>query len=217
MPQSKWHVETCLHIWFFHRRNIMNSRIISLLTNAATFSGWYAVPEEKRLIPASRQETKTLVFTEMEDASNKCPHIYRLRACPDPEPMVYRTIRQVTISRPISWSKMALRWLSGIAPLPVGIHQEAALGSDCGIERGCSKATPVQDLPMPQYHELRLLRIIGFHFQTNFLGPYNQTPFVRRGKDLQPIPWRICERLWRRHHHDQLLGRLFRLSKWFDG
>jgi len=146
----------------------------------------YAVPEEKRLIPASDQETKTIAFNEMEDdikqMSTQLP-IERLAQILNL--WFTGTIRQVTNFPP---DIMIEKWLYDDYPelRPYQLesikkqHSEAIVG----LKEDVRKLTPSKIYNASNIMNYAFFRIIGFHFQTNFLGPYNQTPFVRRGKDL---------------------------------
>jgi len=59
-------------------------------------------------------------------------------------------------------------------------HSEAIVG----LKEDVRNLTPSKIYNASNIMNYAFFRIIGFHFQTNFLGPYNQTTFVRKGKDL---------------------------------
>jgi len=59
-------------------------------------------------------------------------------------------------------------------------HSEAIVG----LKEDVRRLTPSKIYDASNIMNYAFFRIIGFHFQTNFLVPYNQTPFVRKGKDL---------------------------------
>ena len=146
----------------------------------------YAVPEEKRLIPASDQETKTIAFTEMEDDIKKMSTQLPVERLAQILNLWFTgTIRQVTNFPP---DIMIEKWLYDDYPelRPYQLesikkqHSEAIVG----LKEDVRNLTPSKIYNASNIMNYAFFRIIGFHFQTNFLGPYNQTTFVRKGKDL---------------------------------
>ena len=146
----------------------------------------YAVPEEKRFIPASDQETKKIAFTEMEeDIKQMSMHLPIERLGQILNLWFTGTIRQVTNFPP---DIMIEKWLyddyPGLRPYQLESIKKQHSEGIVGLKEDVRSLTPSKIYNASNTMNYAFYRIIGFHFQMNLLTPYNQTPFVRRGKDL---------------------------------
>ena len=146
----------------------------------------FAVPEEGRLIPMSNQEIKGIALNELQDEIVGLSKSLPLERFVQIINLWFNGIvRQVTNFPP---DIMIEKWLYNEYPelRPYQLpslqkqHQEAI----AGLKDEVRQITPLKILDASNIMNYAFFRIIGFHIKTNFLTPYNQTAYVRRGKEL---------------------------------
>jgi hypothetical protein len=146
----------------------------------------FAVPEGKRLIPMSNEEIKGIALNEMQDEIMGLSKILPLERLAQIINLWFNgTVRQVTNLPP---DIMIEKWLFDDYPelRPYQLrslqkqHQEAI----AGLKNEVKQITPSKILDASNIMNYAFFRIIGFYIKTNFLTPYNQTNYVRKGKEL---------------------------------
>lgn len=146
----------------------------------------FAVPEGKRLIPMSNEEIKGIALNEMQDEIMGLSKILPLERLAQIINLWFNgTVRQVTNFPP---DIMIEKWLFDDYPelRPYQLrslqkqHQEAI----AGLKNEVKQITPSKILDASNIMNYAFFRIIGFYIKTNFLTPYNQTNYVRKGKEL---------------------------------
>ena len=146
----------------------------------------FLAPAEKRVMPATDQETKTIAFTEMEDDIKKMSSSLSDDKIAQVMNLWYAgTVRQVTNLPP---DIMIEKWIYDDYP-ELRPHQLESIKKQHseaiqGLKDSVRQLTPAKIFKASNIMNYAFFRIIGYHLGTNFLAPYNQTPFVRRGKDL---------------------------------
>ena len=146
----------------------------------------FAVPEEERLIPMSNQEIKGIALNEMQDEIMGLSKALPLERLAQIINLWFDGIvRQVTNFPP---DIMIEKWLYDEYP-ELGPYQVASLQKQheeaiAGLKDEVRQITPSKILDASNIMNYAFFRIIGFHIKTNFLTPYNQTAYVRRGKAL---------------------------------
>ena len=146
----------------------------------------FSAPVEKRLMPATDQETKTIAFTEMQNEIQKMSTYLSVEKIAQVMNIWYAgTVRQVTNFPP---DIMIEKWLYNDYPDLRSYQLESIKKqhSDAveGLKDSVRQLTPAKIFNASNIMNYAFFRIIGYHIGTNFLAPYNQTPFVRKGKDL---------------------------------
>ncbi|NWG04613.1 MAG: hypothetical protein HXY44_17310 [Syntrophaceae bacterium] len=146
----------------------------------------FAVPEEKRLIPMANQEIKGIALNEIQDEIMRLSKTLPLERLAQIINLWFDGIvRQVTNFPP---DIMIEKWLYDEYPelRPYQLrslqkqHQEAI----AGLKDEVKEITPSKIINASNIMNYAFFRIIGFHIKNNFLTTYNQTPYVRKGKEL---------------------------------
>jgi len=146
----------------------------------------FAFPEGKRLIPMSNEEIKGIALNEMQDEIMGLSKILPLENLAQIINLWFNgTVRQVTNLPP---DIMIEKWLFDDYPELRHYqlrslqkqHQEAI----AGLKNEVKQITPPKILDASNIMNYAFFRIIGFYIKTNFLTPYNQTNYVRKGKEL---------------------------------
>lgn len=146
----------------------------------------FAVPEEKRLIPMTNQEIKGIALNEMQDEIMGLSKILPLENLAQLINLWFNgTVRQVTNLPP---DIMIEKWLYDkypeIRPYQLRSLQKQHRDALAGLKDKVKQITPSKILNASNIMNYAFFRIIGFHIKTNFLIPYNQTAYVRKGKEL---------------------------------
>jgi len=146
----------------------------------------FAVPEERRLIPTSNQEIKGIALNEMQDEIKGLSKILPLERLAQIINLWFNgTVRQVTNFPP---DIMIEKWLYDeypeLRPFQLGSLQKQHQEAIAGLKDDVRQITPSKILDASNIMNYAFFRIIGFYIKTNFLTPYNQTAYVRRGKGL---------------------------------
>lgn len=146
----------------------------------------FDVPEERRLIPTSNQEIKGIALNEMQDEIKGLSKILPLERLAQIINLWFNgTVRQVTNFPP---DIMIEKWLYDeypeLRPFQLRSLQKQHQEAIAGLKDDVRQITPSKILDASNIMNYAFFRIIGLYIKTNFLTPYNQTAYVRRGKGL---------------------------------
>jgi hypothetical protein len=146
----------------------------------------FSVPEEDRLIPMSNQEIKGIALKEMQDEITGLSKTLPLERFARIINLWFSGIvRQLTNFPP---DIMIEKWLydeyTELRPYQLRSLQKQHQEAIAGLRDEVRQITPLKILDASNIMNYAFFRIIGFHIKTNFLTPYNQTSYVRRGKEL---------------------------------
>jgi hypothetical protein len=149
----------------------------------------FKTPEEKRIIPYSDDEIKLSAIGQIETeivGLSKILPFERLTAIVN---LWYNGIvRQVTNHPP---DIMIEKWLfndyPGIRTLQRKSLENQLKESLAGLNDSVIRITPKTILDASNIMNYTFFRLLGLHFGTNFIRPYNNTIYVSRGKELAAI------------------------------
>jgi hypothetical protein len=146
----------------------------------------FLAPAEKRVMPSTDQETKKIAFTEMEDDIKGMSSFLSVDKIAQVMNLWYTgTVRQVTNFPPdIMIEKWLYEYYPKLRPYQLESIKKQHSEAIQGLKDSVRQLTPAKIFNASNVMNYAFFRIIGYHIGTNFLTPYNQTPFVRRGKDL---------------------------------
>lgn len=149
----------------------------------------FAVSEEKRIIPYSDDDLKLTALkqieTEITDISRTVP-FDQLATIVN---MWYTgIIRQVTNHPP---DIMIEKWLHDdypeLRPYQQKSIEKQLSESIAGLKDSVRQITPRTILDASNIMNYAFFRLLGLHFGTNFIRPYNNTPYINKGKELASI------------------------------
>jgi len=154
----------------------------------------FVVPVEKRLIPMTNQEIKGIALNEMQDEIMGLSKILSLENLAQIINLWFNgTVRQVTNLPP---DIMIEKWLYDeypeIRPYQFRSLQKQHQEALAGLKNEVKQITPSKILNASNIMNYAFFRIIGFHMKNNFLTPYNQTVYVRKGKELAEYTEKNC-------------------------
>lgn len=146
----------------------------------------FSAPEEDRLIPMSNQEIKGIALNEMQDEIMGLSKTLPLERLAQIINLWFNGIvRQVTNFPP---DTMIEKWLydeyAELRQFQLRSLQKQHQEAIAGLKDEVRQITPSKILDASNIMNYAFFRIIGFHIKNNFLTPYNQTTYVRRGKEL---------------------------------
>jgi hypothetical protein len=148
-----------------------------------------AVPEEKRFVPYSDDNLKLTALSQIEDeitALSKVLSFDQLAAIVN----LWYTgiIRQVTNHPP---DIMIEKWLfdeyPALRPYQKKSIEKQLNESIAGLKDSVKQITPKTIVEASNIMNYAFFRLLGLHFGTNYIRPYNNTPYVNRGKELAAI------------------------------
>ena len=149
----------------------------------------YAVPEENRLIPYSDDTLKSKALEQIEDEITALSKVIPFEQLASIVNLWYTgIIRQVTNQPP---DIMIERWLYDDYPAlrpyqKKSIEKQLNEGLE-GLKASVSKITPKTILEASNIMNYAFFRLLGLHFGTNLIRPYNNTLYLNRGKELAAI------------------------------
>jgi hypothetical protein len=149
----------------------------------------FALPEEKRIIPYTDEILKLKSLAQIETEIIGLSKTIPLEKLSGILNLWYTgIIRQVTNQPP---DIMIERWLYDDYPTlrpyqKKSIEQQLSQGIE-GLNAAVSSITPRTILEASNIMNYAFFRMLGLHFGTNFIRPYNNTPYVNRGKELATI------------------------------
>jgi hypothetical protein len=149
----------------------------------------FAVPEEKRLIPYSDDVLKLKALEQIETEITVLSKVLPFEQLAGIINLWYTgIIRQVTNHPP---DIMIERWLYNDYPT-LRPYQKKSIEKQLnesleGLNAAASKITPKTILEASNIMNYAFFRMLGLHFGTNFIRPYNNTTYVNRGKELAAV------------------------------
>ena len=149
----------------------------------------FAVPEEKRLIPYSDDVLELKARRQIENEITALSKALPFDQLSGVVNLWYTgIIRQVTNQPP---DIMIERWLYDDYPAlrpyqKKSIEKQLNEGLE-GINAAVIKIASKTILDASNIMNYAFFRMLGLHFGTNFIRPYNNTPYVNRGKELATI------------------------------
>ncbi len=149
----------------------------------------FAVSEEKRLIPYSNDMLKLKALEQIENEINSLSKILPFEQLSQIVNLWYTgIIRQVTNQPP---DVMIERWLYDDYP-SLRPYQKKSIEKQLeeglsGLKDAAKKIIPKTILEASNIMNYAFFRLLGLHFGTNFIRPYNNTPYVNRGKELAAV------------------------------
>lgn len=149
----------------------------------------FAAPADKRLIPYSDKEKEDKAKVEIKD------DIKAISSSLSPELLQSMTtmwhqglIRQLTNMPP---DIMIEKWLYDeypqIRPYQLRTIQKQLQEATAGLSDKIRIMTPGKIYDASHFMNYAFFRIVGFHLGVNFVKEYNNTKYVRRGKELAAI------------------------------
>lgn len=149
----------------------------------------FAVPEERRLTPHTDDTLKLKALEKIENEITALSKTIPLEKLSGILNLWYTGIvRQVTNQPP---DIMIERWLYDDYPAlrpyqKKSIEKQLSQGIE-GLNAAVSSITPRTILEASNVMNYAFFRMLGLHFGTNFIRPYNNTQYVNRGKELAAI------------------------------
>jgi len=149
----------------------------------------FAVPEEKRLVPYSDDELKLKALEQIENEITVLSKRLRFEQLAGMVNLWYAgIIRQVTNQPP---DVMIERWLYDDYP-ELRPYQKESIEKQLkdaldGLRPTVEDISPKTILEASNIMNYAFFRLLGLHLKTNFIRPYNNTPYVNRGKELAVI------------------------------
>ena len=146
----------------------------------------FNVPENKRLIPMTNDQLKLKALTEIEPEIEKLSSNLPFDALTQIVNMWYMGIvRQLTNHPP---DIMIEKWIYDEYP-ELRPYQSQSIWkqhseSIGGLSREVMKMTPRKIMHSSNVMNYAFFRVLGLHFQVNYIRPYKKSPFVDDGKEL---------------------------------
>jgi hypothetical protein len=149
----------------------------------------FAVPEERRLIPYSDDTLKLAALGQIEGeitALSKVLPFDKLAAIVN----LWHTgiVRQMTNLPP---DIMIEKWLfdayPSLQPYQRKSIQKQLADSVDGLSNSVRQITPWTILEASNIMNYAFFRLLGLHFGTNFVRAYNNTPYLKRGRELAAV------------------------------
>jgi hypothetical protein len=146
-------------------------------------------PEEKRVIPYHDDAIKGPALGQIETEIIELSHVLPIDRLAKIVNLWYEgTIRQVTNYPP---DIMIEKWLfddyPALRPFQRKSIEKQLSESLAGLSDSVRRITPKTILYASNIMNYVFFRLLGLHFGTNFIRPYNNTPYVNRGKELTGI------------------------------
>jgi hypothetical protein len=149
----------------------------------------FAVPEEKRLIPYSDDALKLAALSQIEKEITSLSTVLPFEQLAGIVNLWHTGIvRQVTNHPP---DIMIEKWLfddySSLRPYQRKSIQKQLAESVAGLSNSVKRITPWTILEASNVMNYAFFRLLGLHFGANFIRPYSNTPYMKRGKELAAI------------------------------
>lgn len=149
----------------------------------------FRTPEEKRLIPYSDNTIKLEALGHIEIEITKISHVLPLDKLAHIVNLWYNgTVRQVTNYPP---DIMIEKWLfddyPALRPFQKKSLENQLSESLAGLKDEVRQITPKTIPDASNIMNYVFYRLLGLHFGANFIRPYNNTPYVNKGKELSAI------------------------------
>ena len=149
----------------------------------------FAAAEEQRFVPYSDDDLKLTALTQIEAEINAISKTLPFDQLASIVNLWYTgIIRQVTNHPP---DIMIEKWLFDDYPA-LRSYQKKSIEkqlseSIAGLKDSVRQITPKTILEASNIMNYAFFRLLGLHFGTNYIRPYNNTPYVNRGKELAAI------------------------------
>ena len=149
----------------------------------------FKTPEEKRLIPYSDITIKGSALGQIENEIIELSHVLPIDNLSQLINIWYEgTIRQVTNQPP---DIMIEKWLfddyPALRPFQKKSIEKQLSESLVALKDSVRQITPKTILDASNIMNYAFFRLLGLHFGTNFIRPYNNTPYINQGKELSNI------------------------------
>jgi len=149
----------------------------------------FGVPDEKRIIPYSDDDLKLTALKQIETEITDISRAVPFDQLPAIINMWYTgIIRQVTNHPP---DIMIEKWLYDdypeLRPYQKKSIEKQLTESVAGLKDTVRHITPRTILDASNIMNYAFFRTLGLHFGTNFIRPYNNTPYINKGKELASI------------------------------
>jgi len=170
----------------------------------------YGVPEEKRLIPRTDDKIKLNALAEIEPEIQELSKVLPFDKLAQIVNLWYNgTVRQVTNFPP---DIMIEKWIydeySELRPYQSQSIKKQYEESLAGLSPEVKKMTPPTFLDLSNIMNYAFFRILGLHFGTNFVKPYNNTKYIGSGKKLALLT--------EAEYVDNYDGDIQMINKWAD-
>jgi hypothetical protein len=178
----------------------------------------FAVPEEKRLVPYSDDGLKLKALGQIEGEITALSKVLPFEQLAGVVNLWYTgIIRQVTNHPP---DIMIEKWLydeyPSLRPYQSKSIEKQLGESLAGLGDSVKQITPRTIMEASNIMNYAFFRLLGMHLRTNFIRPYNNTPYVNRGKELAAV----TEKEYVNTYEGDILmadrwAKLLRLADWF--
>lgn len=169
----------------------------------------FAVPEENRLIPKTNNDIKRTALTEIEDDINKLSLSMPFNQLDQIVNMWYSgTVTQVTNQPP---DLMIEKWLhddyQDLRELQLQSIKKQHDESIIALSNRVARLTPRKIYEVSNVMNYCFFKYLGLYLNTNFLQPYWDFKFKRKGEELARITL---------DYKDDYLGDLEMINKWAE-
>lgn len=178
----------------------------------------FGVPEEKRLIPRTDDQIKLNALAEIEPEIQELSTVLPFDKLAQIVNLWYNgTFRQVTNFPPdIIIEKWIYDEYPELRPYQAQSlkkqHEEAL----AGLSPEVMKMTPAKFLDVSNIMNYAFFRILGMYFKINYLKPYNNSPYLNKGKELASITEDYIDNYEGDIRMVNRWAEFLNLSKWFS-
>lgn len=177
----------------------------------------FGVPEEKRLIPRTDDQIKLNALAEIEPEIQRLSSILPFDKLTQIVNLWYNgIIRQVTNSPPDimieKWIYDEYRELRPYQSQSIKKQHKEALD---GLSVQVMKMTPRKIFDASNIMNYAFFRILGIHFNINYVRPYNNSPYLSKGKKLASITEDYVDNYEGDIEKINEWANFLNLSKWF--